>query len=181
MAISLGLVFRQEVPLLDVAPAMLAEAARAERVNAGLAVADLTDMVVVAFERGSPMRVGRVVAPGSRLPLGGASAGWAWLGGLPADECERRFAALAARYGSMWDAVRAEAEAGVHAVATHGFCVVRHADTPVGMSAPVRSRQLPGCVVSFAIPLATEPLDVLAARHGPGLLRLAARLEDADT
>lgn len=180
VAMSLGLVFRQQVPLLDMAPAMLSEAAQAERVNAGLAVADVTDMVVVAFERGSPTRVGRVVEPGMRLPLGTTSAGWAWLGGLPADERERQFALLAARHGGAWDDMRAEAEAAVHAVAMHGFCIVHRKDSPVGMSAPVHSRQLPGCVVSFAIPLATEPLDVLAARHGPALLRLAARVGHAE-
>jgi DNA-binding IclR family transcriptional regulator len=180
VALSLGLAFRLQVPLLDAASGLLAQAAREERVNVGLAVADVDEMVIVEFVRGSPSSARRVVVPGTRVPLAGGSAGWAWLGGLPERERKGQLACLATRPGTAWDALRMEMETAFHAVETQGFCVVQRSDGPTGMSAPVRSRQLPGCVVSFAIPLASESTAELAARHGPALLRLAARLEQAD-
>ncbi|WP_321916138.1 MULTISPECIES: IclR family transcriptional regulator [unclassified Paraburkholderia] len=180
VALSLGLAFRLQVPLLDVAAGLLAQAAREERVNVGLSVADVDEMVIVEFVRGSAGSARRVVVPGARVPLTGSSAGWAWLGGLPEREREEQLAWLAGRHGTAWDALHAEMGTAFHAVATQGFCIVQRPDGPVGLSAPVRSRQVPGCVVSFAIPLATQSAEELAARHGPALLRLAARLERAD-
>ncbi|MFJ4291862.1 IclR family transcriptional regulator [Cupriavidus sp. NPDC089707] len=179
VTLSLGLAYRQQSPVLEAAAVLLAKAAREEQLNVGLAVADLHEMVFVDFARGTSRGIRRAVEPGMRLPVESTSTGRAWLASLPADECENALASLAPRHGAAWPAVRKLIDSARAEVATQGFCTGRWVPGMVGLSAPVVCRQLPGCVVSFAIPLTDDSPSELIERHGVALLRLAAALGNA--
>ncbi|MFC4521445.1 IclR family transcriptional regulator [Cupriavidus pinatubonensis] len=174
--LSLGLAYRQQSPVLEAAHLLLAETARTEQVNVGLAVADLSEMVFLDFVRGSPRSLRRLVEAGMRIPAESFSTGRAWLASLPAPERDNALASLAARHDTDWPGIREMIDVAQAEIAAQGFCIERWVPGMVGLSAPVVCRQLPGCVVSFAVPLTDDSPSDLAARHGPALLRLTVAL-----
>jgi DNA-binding IclR family transcriptional regulator len=174
--LSLALVYRRELPLLDVALPLMRKLACSEQINVGLAVAEQQDMVYLESIR-EQQRFFRNVSSGSRIPIEQTSLGRAALYALGKQARDDMLAAIAPRYGRGWTAMRAEIRRSLADIAKNGYC---HSSWQAGMVALAAPLVLPdGAAHALNISFAWADGDSLplVRRYGPLLLSLAEDIQ----
>jgi len=172
----LALVYRRELPLLDVALPLMRKLACSEQINVGLAVAEQQDMVYLESIR-EQQRFFRNVSSGSRIPIEQTSLGRAALYALGKQARDDMLAAIAPRYGRGWTAMRAEIRRSLADIAKNGYC---HSSWQAGMVALAAPLVLPdGAAHALNISFAWADGDSLplVRRYGPLLLSLAEDIQ----
>jgi DNA-binding IclR family transcriptional regulator len=96
--------------------------ARRTNTTVGLTCRDRLSMIYVENCRPAGVTTLRMDA-GVRLPLATTAAGRAFLAATPEKEREHLMAALAAKYGEGWVAIRDSLQASFEEFARHGFCL----------------------------------------------------------
>lgn len=182
------------LPVLGLGYAALAaipfsEAARGEmqRLSAdfdaavSLAIAERDDMLIVQRAHNNSYLIVNLHV-GSRLPMANSSLGWAYLAGLPAEQREKRLAALAQASGKQWETLRPMIDRALAQCARHGYLVnagYYHPDINA-VAVPVVSpdgQQV--MALNCGGPASSHPMAQLEKDVAPRLLELARLIRAA--
>src|SRR5690606_18740365 len=178
--LSLALVYRDDLPELDLALPAMRAVAEGEEINVGLAVPDQHDMVYLASVRRGRRGLFRRIVPGSRRPVETTSLGLCYLDALDEASRESLLQRIAAKYPEADAAVMARIAHARSEIASMGYCLADWHDGMVAMAtaleAPDRSIYALNVSFSSADSLSTARQ---ARRYGPMLLELARRISEA--
>jgi len=178
--LSLALVYRDDLPELDLALPAMRAVAEGEEINVGLAVPDQYDMVYLASVRRGRRGLFRRIVPGSRRPVETTSLGLCYLDALDEASRESLLQRIASKYANA-DATVMERIARARAeIASTGYCLADWHDGMVAMATALEApdRSIYALNVSFSSP---DPASTArqARRYGPMLLELARRIAEA--
>jgi len=172
--LSLALVYRDDLPEIDLALPAMRAVAEGEEVNVGLAVPDHYDMVYLASVRRGRRGLFRRIVPGSRRPIETTSLGICYLDALDASPRARLLEHIQSKYPDTDTTVMARIAQARLELASLGYCVADWHDGMVAMATSLRApdQSVYALNVSFSSP---DPASTArqAARYGPMLLELA--------
>lgn len=179
--LSLALVYRDDLPELDLALPAMRAVAEGEEINVGLAVPDQSDMVYLASVRRGRRGLFRRIVPGSRRPVETTSLGLCYLDALDDASRDALMRHIAARYADASPVMARVARARAQIAAT-GYCLADWHDGMVAMATALRApdRSIYALNVSFSSP---DPASTArqARRYGPLLMDLARRITESWT
>ncbi|CAN7774044.1 helix-turn-helix domain-containing protein [Cupriavidus necator] len=181
--LSLADAFNQANRAPELALPLMRKVAEADKVNVGLAVADLQEMVYLAsvrHSRDSVTRTRRVVMPGTRVPMELTALGLAWLAALPEPARDELLGVIAARQGAAWSGMKKDVANAIAQALRDGYCTAAYqpghmlavATTFIG---PDRQRYS----VNVSFPYEESSMGADCARHAATLLQLVADIRAA--
>lgn len=178
--LSLALVYRDDLPELDLALPAMRAVAEGEEINVGLAVPDQYDMVYLASVRRGRRGLFRRIMPGSRRPVETTSLGLCYLDALDEASRESLLRRIASKYPDADAAIMARIAHARSEIASVGYCLADWHDGMVAMATAIEApdRSLHALNVSFSSPDQASTARQ-ARRYGPMLLELARRISEA--
>lgn len=178
--LSLALVYRDDLPELDIALPAMRAVAEGEEINVGLAVPDQYDMVYLASVRRGRRGLFRRIVPGSRRPVETTSLGLCYLDALDEPSRKQLLERIAAKYPNGETAIMARIARARAELASAGYCLADWHDGMVAMATALEApdRSIYALNVSFSSPDQASTM-CQAERYGPMLLALARRISEA--
>jgi DNA-binding IclR family transcriptional regulator len=175
--LSLAHAMRSGSPLLAIAGPLMQAEAEKRKINVGLAVADVDEMVYLESVRYSRRVQWRNVVAGQRVPMELTSLGRAWLAAAPAGERQELMARFKARRAARgWRLLERDIEQAIADVGSLGYCRASWQPEVVALAAPLRhGAQGSVCVLNMSVN-STEPPGRVADRLSAPLLELARRI-----
>ncbi|MFT0849202.1 IclR family transcriptional regulator [Achromobacter sp. F4_2707] len=145
--------------------------ARNERVNVGLALPNLLDMVYVESVRESRRGVFRHAPTGTRFPIELTSGGRAYLSALNPAPRDGILQKLAIRHGEKWPPILSEIEAARKKIKKEGYCVAHWQPGMTAIGTPLKKRngRIYSLIISFHTP---DTLSATIRKHSRILLDL---------
>jgi DNA-binding IclR family transcriptional regulator len=172
--LSLALVYRDDLPELDLALPAMRAVAEGEEINVGLAVPEQHDMVYLASVRRGRRGLFRRIVPGSRRPIETTSLGLCYLDALDAPARAQLLHHIESKYPDTDTTAMARIARARHELASLGYCLADWHDGMVAMATSLRApdQSIYALNVSFSSP---DPASTArqAARYGPMLIELA--------
>ena len=173
--LSLAFSMRNSSAILRRATPLMEALARQERINVGLALADVDEMVYLESIRLGARASIRTVMPGQRIPMETTSLGRAWMSTLDEPALQTHFRHFASRHPAAWPQREKEIRKGLAAVKSQGYCVASWLPDVVAVACPLNFGD--GEIYGLNASLTTEePPELVAARLGGPLLSLQAQL-----
>jgi DNA-binding IclR family transcriptional regulator len=177
--LSLAHALRLDSEVLNVALPLMRDVAEGQRINVGLAVADLEEMVYLESVRRNRSGLFRHVTAGSRVPVELTSLGRAYLATLSEENRKPLVAQLLVRQGKHAREVAAAIDAAVGEVRRRGYCRATWQVGIVSIAAPLNVETQPPYV--FNISFAVQEFDDRRIRDSiaPLLLTLVEQVRQA--
>jgi len=178
--LSLACVFRNDVPVLDLALPFMKKVADGESINVGLAIDDKLEMVYLESVRKSRRGIFRRIFPGSRIPMELTSLGHAHLFAL--DQAVRRqvLERIASKYSQGWPRVETQIVQALTMLARKGYCVAEWQRGMVAIAAPLQGPNRMHYAVNISFPISEEEgADAQIARYAPMLVQLSKDITSA--
>lgn len=171
--LSLACVFRNDVPVLDLALPFMKRVAEGESINVGLAIDDKLEMVYLESVRKSRCGIFRRIVPGSRIPMELTSLGYAHLFALDKAARQLVLARIASKYGHGWPQVKTQIMQAIASLAKKGYCVAVWQPGMVSIAAALKGPNQMHYAVNISFPTSDEEgIDVQVARYAPMLVQL---------
>lgn len=172
--LSLALVYRDDLPELDLALPAMRAVAEGEELNVGLAIPDQHDMVYLTSVRRGRRGLFRRIVPGSRRPIETTSLGLCYLDALDTSTRVRLLEHIQSKYPNTDSTVMARIAHARAELASRGYCLADWHDGMVAMATSLKApdQSIYALNVSFS---SADPASTVrqAARYGPMLLELA--------
>lgn len=177
--LALGQTVRTGSVLLQAALPIMREVSEGHRINAGLAVADGTDVVYLDSVRKSQLSIFRHIMSGTRLPVAETALGRAWLAGLAPAARKAMFQTLAQRYGPRWPELRAEVNEALAELRRVGYCAHEHRSAVRAVAAPLLAAGHALHVINISYRAPAEPSPEQQRQYGALLLQMVGRIQQA--
>lgn len=178
--LSLACVFRNDVPVLDLALPFMKKVADGESINVGLAIDDRLEMVYLESVRKSRRGIFRRIFPGSRIPMELTSLGRAHLFALEPAARQQVLERIASKYNHGWPQVETQIMQALAMLARKGYCLAEWQRGMVAIAAPLKGPNLMHYAVNISFPVSEEEgADPQIARYAPMLLQLSKNITSA--
>ncbi len=177
--LSLAQVYQSDAGPLNEALPLMEAMAFAERVNVGMAVGDLTEMVYLASARWSRRGLARHLAPGSRVPMDCTALGHAWLAGTDTAHRQELMERFSQKLGNAWPAARLAIRLGLEKIDADGWCMAMWQPGMMALATPVQGPDRSTYALNLSFPFATQDDEKLIDGHAQRLMSLRSRIAQA--
>ncbi len=178
--LSLACVFRNDVPVLDLALPFMRKVADGESINVGLAIDDKLEIVYLESVRKSRRGVFRRIFPGSRIPMELTSLGRAYLSALAPAARQQVLRQIASKYSHGWHKVETQVAQAIALIAKKGYCVAEWQPGMVAIAAPLKGPNRMHYAVNISFPISDdEGADAQIRRYAPMLVQLTKDIASA--
>lgn len=175
--LSLADAYHQNDSASELALPVMRAVGESERVNVGLALPNMLEMVYVASVRESRNGVFRRAVPGSRFPIELTSGGRAYLSTLDPAQRNSILDSLGARNEKCeWDGILQEIQDALRRIQADGYCTAHWQPGMTALGSPIAYSD--GRAYSLTISFHTcENLESSIKRYGGILLKMKAEIK----